>query len=137
MPLLTRLLIKTSFVYLFLGLMLGILLVIQREGLPSAAGLFPIYFHLLAIGWLSSLIFGIGYWMFPNFSLEKPRGCETLGWAVFILMNAGLLPRAVAEPLSRRYPGGVRGWLLLVSAVLQWMAGLSFVINSWGRIKER
>jgi hypothetical protein len=78
MPLLTRLLIKTSFVYLFLGLLLGILLVIQPAVLPAAAGLFPVYFHLLAIGWLSSLIFGIGYWMFPKFSLEKPRGSELL-----------------------------------------------------------
>jgi hypothetical protein len=29
------------------------------------------------------------------------------------------------------------GWLLVTSAILQWLAGMFFFANTWGRIKEK
>jgi hypothetical protein len=28
-------------------------------------------------------------------------------------------------------------WMLAASAAFQWLAGILFVINTWGRVKER
>ena len=75
MPLLTRTFIKTAMIDFALALVLGILLT-----LGISNGLFPVYIHLLVFGWLTQLIFGVVFWMFPKFSVEKPRGSETLGW---------------------------------------------------------
>ena len=75
MPLLTRIFIKTAMIYLALALVLGILL---ASGVTN--GLFPVYIHLLVFGWLTQLIFGVVFWMFPKYSVEKPRGSEALGW---------------------------------------------------------
>ena len=60
MPLLTRWVIKTSFVYLGIALAIGILLAGQSLWhLPVViAALFPDYIHLLVVGWLTLLIFG-------------------------------------------------------------------------------
>ena len=82
MPSLTRYFVKTSLVYLALGLLVGLALALQDVfSLPvSLSGLFPVYLHLLVIGWLSQLIFGIAFWMFPKYSREMPRGNESLGW---------------------------------------------------------
>jgi hypothetical protein len=53
------------------------------------------------------------------------------------LLNLGLLQRAVAEPLNALRPAPAWGWLVALSAVLQWLAGLAFAANSWPRVKER
>jgi hypothetical protein len=100
-------------------------------------GLFPIYIHLLVFGWLTQLIFGVAFWMFPKFSVEKPRRSETLGWWTYALLNIGLLLRAIGEPIQSTQPGPISGWILVFSAVIQFLAGLLFVVNSWGRVKER
>jgi len=139
MPLLTRYFIKTSLVYLVLTLLVSVLLDVNDVfDVPlSLAGTFPVYIHLLAIGWLTQLIFGVAYWMFPVFSREKPRASENLGWLTYGLLNLGLVLRAVAEPWQVQNPNMGSAWLLILSATLQWLAGLMFVINTWSRVKEK
>jgi uncharacterized membrane protein HdeD (DUF308 family) len=100
-------------------------------------GLFPVYIHLFVLGWLTQLIFGVVFWMFPKHSAEKPRGSEILGWWTYILLNTGLLLRAVAEPVNSIQPNPFSGWTLVLSAIIQFLAGLLFVVNSWGRVKEK
>jgi hypothetical protein len=132
MPTLTRWFVKTSLAYFVLALLVGILLTFDSVG-----GLFPVYLHLLVFGWLTQLIFGIVFWMFPKFSREKPHRSEGLGWVTYIFLNSGLILRALAEPLQTKQPAPLWGWLLVISAVMQWLSGLAFVVNTWGRVKER
>jgi hypothetical protein len=132
MPLITRLFVKTAMVCFALALVLGIAL-----ALGATNGLFPIYIHLLVFGWLTQLVFGVVFWMFPKFTAEKPRGSETLGWWTYVLLNLGLLLRAIAEPINSNQPNPFSGWMLVLSAILQFLAGLLFVVNSWGRVKEK
>ena len=132
MPLLTRTFIKTAMIDFTVALILGILL-----ALGITNGLFPVYIHLLVFGWLTQLIFGVVFWMFPKFSAEKPRGSEPLGWWTYALLNIGLLLRAIAEPIQSTQPNPLSGWMLVISAILQFLAGLLFVVNSWGRVKEK
>jgi hypothetical protein len=97
----------------------------------------PIYFHLLMVGWVTQLIFGVALWMFPKFSAAQPRGNERLGWATFWLLNVGLLLRVIGEPLVVLQPETAAGLLVALSAVLQWLAGMGFVLNTWPRVRER
>jgi hypothetical protein len=132
MPLLTRTFVKTAMICLALALMLGILL-----ALGVTNWLFPVYIHLLVFGWLTQLIFGVAFWMFPKYSVEKPRGSETLGWWTYALLNIGLFLRAIAEPIQSTQPIPLSTWMLVVSAILQFLSGLLFTVNSWGRVKEK
>jgi hypothetical protein len=139
MPLLTRWFIKTSLLFFILALSIGLLMALQgliKVNFPFGA-LFPVYIHLLALGWISELIFGVVFWMFPKASREKPRGSEGLGWASYGLLNAGLLLRAISEPAVTLRPGSGWGWLLASAALLQWLGGMAFVLNTWGRVKEK
>lgn len=101
------------------------------------ANLTPVYFHLLMVGWVTQFILGVALWMLPKYSMEKPRGNETLSWATYILLNVGLLVRVIAEPLNAQFPGTLWGWMLVLSAFLQWLAGLLFVANAWRRVKGK
>jgi hypothetical protein len=137
MPTLTRWFIKSSLVYFVAALVIAVLLALQAPlNLPSAMGsLMPVYFHLFMVGWIAQFIFGVIYWMFPKFSKEKPRGSEGLAWATYGLINVGLILRAIGEPVNALQPQAGFGWLLALSAILQWLGGMAFVLNTWGRVK--
>lgn len=139
MPAVTRWYVKTSFVYLVAGLLLGALLVaVPALGLPTEiTALSPLFFHFLMVGWVTQLIFGVVYWMFPKVSRENPRGNPRLAWGTYLSLNAGLVLRAVGEPFATLT--GSDGWalILVVSATLQWVAGMAFVASAWARVKER
>ena len=135
MPKLTRWFIKSGFICLIIALSIGVLIksqIIQIAGLLSAAT--PVYFHLFMVGWVTQLIFGVSFWMFPRFSRDKPRGSLLLGWSCFWLLNVGLFLRMIGEPLNHTYQNEF-GWMLLISAVLQWLAGMFYIFNTWLRIK--
>lgn len=139
MPKLTRWFLKLSLVSFILAVLLGMLLAARALlNLPGfISTLSPVYFHLFMFGWVTQLIFGIVFWMFPKYSRVKPRGSDSLGWVVFWLLNAGLAMRVIAEPAQVLNPSPLWGWVLATSAVLQWLAGMFFVVNTWGRVKER
>lgn len=135
MPILTRWFLKAALVYLILALCAGILLALPGDTLIS--GLFPVYIHTLAFGWLTQLIFGVALWMFPKYSSAQPRGHEWLGWVTFILLNIGLTLRVIFEPLHGMRPSTFSSWMLVIAAMLQWLSGLAFVANTWSRVKEK
>jgi hypothetical protein len=139
MPPLTRWYIKSSLIFLVSAFLVRLLQTLgsQLEISALASALGPVYFHMFLVGWITQLIFGVVFWMFPKYTMQKPRGSETLGWATFGLLNLGLILRIVAEPLHTLNPGAGWGWPLAFSAILQWLAGLGFVLNTWIRVKEK
>ncbi len=139
MPPLTRWFVKAALLYLVAALAVGAALAAPGTLNLSPAGgaLAPVYFHLFMVGWVTQLIFGVSLWMFPRHSKEKPRGSEAAALATFVALNAGMLLRAVAEPMRALTPGAGWSWLLVLSAGLQWLAGLLYVVNIWDRVKER
>jgi heme/copper-type cytochrome/quinol oxidase subunit 1 len=139
MPRLTRYFIKTALIYLVASLLIGTLVAARAAfDLPSElAALTPVYFHLFMVGWVTQLIFGMLFWMLPRESKERPRGDERLAWAAYILINVGLLLRAISEPLVTLQPDLGAGWLLALSAGLQLIGGWAFIGNAWPRVRER
>ncbi|HRJ42679.1 MAG: hypothetical protein KJZ86_20410 [Caldilineaceae bacterium] len=139
MPYLTRLFIKSALAYFLAALLAGLLLAARPvlDLPPIVSGLGPVYFHLLMVGWVTQLILGVAHWMFPKFSQTQPRGREWLTWTIYGLLNGGLLLRILAEPARTVSAAPVWGWLLALSALLQWLAGMAFVAQLWPRVKER
>lgn len=138
MPRLTRWFIKTAFLYFVAALTLGVAVVADiGAGSVAVAALRPVFLHLFVLGWVTQMIFGVAFWMFPRASRERPRGSEMIVLATYITLNLGLLLRAAAEPAHAVSGGRASGSLLVASAALQWTAGLLFVIHIWGRVKER
>src|SRR5690606_37993876 len=76
MPTLARLFIKTALVYLGAALLVGVVMAGGSfVGFGGAYGmLWPVYLHLFVVGWLTELIFGVAYWLFPRHSRERPHG---------------------------------------------------------------
>lgn len=135
MPTLARWYIKTALLYLSAALLLGVGIAAAPlvPGLWTSAGLWPTYVHLFTMGWLTQLIFGVAYWLFPRVSRERPYGRKRMAWWAYGLLNGGLLLRAFAEPAA--WAG--RSWMLAGSAALQWIATILFVLYLWQRVRTK
>ncbi|MFU8806423.1 MAG: hypothetical protein ACNA8W_21605, partial [Bradymonadaceae bacterium] len=91
----------------------------------------PAVLHLFMMGWVTQIIFGVALWLFPRpKGKKKPKKVTPLEWICFITLNVGLLLRFAAEPYATAYPG-----VLVVSAVLQWVAGMAFIVAIWPRVR--
>ena len=129
MPTVTRWALKTALGWAAAAMLVGVLL--AWPGAPALP--YPTYLHLLTVGWLSNLIFGVAHWMFPRASAERPRGDERFAWAGWGLLNAGLILRIAAEGAL----GAQHSPALLLSALLQLLAVWSWVVHLWPRVKVR
>jgi hypothetical protein len=138
-PPLTRWFIKSALVYLVVSLLIGVALAAQGTiALPAAVGaLMPVYVHLFMVGWVTQIIFGVAYWMFPRVSTDGAHGSERLALVTYVTLNVGLIARAIGEPMLALHPAPAWTVLLIVSAVLQWLGALAFAATTWRRVKGR
>lgn len=135
MPTASRWLIKTALVYLALALGFGVYRVGQGVGLlpGSATTLWLPQLHFLTVGWITQLIFGVAYWLFPR-SREEDWG-QPVMWTAYATLNLGLILRLGCEPVL--LPEAVRTGGLVASAVLQWIASLLLVGHFWRRVRTK
>lgn len=81
--------------------------------------------HAQLYGWVGLFIMGVAYFSVPKF-MQARMSTLAPAWSVFGLMLAGILLRAIAQPLAAQ---AAFGWLLLASAVLELMAVILFVTD--------
>lgn len=135
---LTRLMGKTSLVYLFIGFILGgILLIGEAIGATWGSAWGEVHAHILFVGWFVQFAIGIAYWLLPRRKTpEQPYGYNVnLAYAAYILINGGLALRILGEPLyfSGILQGAVVVISLSVSGVLQAAAGVIWAYQLWSR----
>ena len=148
MPTTTRIVVKASILYLILGAALGALLLINGWlplG-PAITYVKPAHVQFLVVGWLTQLILGVAWWLFPPMAFrlrgqgyphgQAQRGSEPLFWVTFALLNAGVLLYALAEPLYTRTGAGLFGGLVALAGLCLFAAALTFVVNLWGRVRK-
>ena len=136
MPDEARYMIKTALGWLCLALVAGVATAAwgtPRGWWPGVA-MYPTLLHLVTVGWLTQLIFGVAYWLFPRWSRESPHGPHQVVRAVYVLLNVGLVLRVIAEPFTGL---GFRMKILLASSVLQAIAAVAFAAYMWKRVKVK
>lgn len=140
MPKFVRFYIKTALIFFLLSLLIGILMIARPLfDLPSyVSSSFPTYLHLFMVGWITQLIFGVSIWMFPAPDHGGRYGNENVIWAIYWTLNVGLVFRFLGEPGKLLLRASlIVNWLLVLSAVLQWTAGLLYAYHIWGRVKGK
>ncbi len=151
MPPTTRVSVKAAFVYFCLGSALGALLLVNRWVTlwPGLAALRSSHIVFVVDGWVTQLILGVGWWLLPPLQIglkpddanwrrhgQTQRGSEPLFWAIIGLLNAGILLKAIGEPLFEWTGVGVFEVLAGVSPFLLLAAAIGFVAIMWGRVRE-
>lgn len=143
MPKISRVFVLTSLAYLAVAMVAGILLaglgaadgglsVSGSGSLGSVALLRPAWIHLITVGWLTQLIFGVALWLFPRPEGHSDPGGADL-WLCYAALNAGLLLRVASEAGPAV---GVSVGFLPLSATLQFVAVIVFVFHVWPRVRR-
>ena len=135
MPTVSRAFVKVSIVWLFAALFVGMFMTFGDVAMIPA--LLPTHLHMFVVGWVTHMIIGVAIWLFPKASKERPRGSDALSWAALAGLSLGLLLRAIAEPARLFWPADAWNTALVISAIMQWLGGLAFVVNTWPRVKGK
>ena len=138
MPPLVRRYIKTSFLFLVAGLLIGGYILVAE----FAVGRYPsrlfitAHVHLLLVGFMLMIVMGVATWMFPRPGRDDARYRPALAEAVYWIMTLGTALRAISEVAA-----GVAGGDALLRAVIvlggsaQLVGALLFVVNMWWRVR--
>ncbi len=130
---LSTLFIRTSFVYLAISAVLGVLIIF-------GPGYSYMHSHMALLGWVSFFLFGAGYEIIPRFS-GKPLFSEKLGLAQFWLGNIGLIGLSLSYPLMRMYMLKGRDYydaMLVVAlfGLIEMVSVFMFIFNMWKSMKR-
>src|SRR5512144_907347 len=101
MPPLVRRYIKTSFVFLMAGLVLGAYIIVA-EFLAATYPprlLITAHAHLLLVGFMLMIVMGVATWMFPRPARDDTRYRPELAEAVYWVMTLSTAFRAASEVL--------------------------------------
>jgi hypothetical protein len=90
--------------------------------------------HVLLVGFLLTLVFGVATWMFPRPARDDARYHPGLAWLVYWLLTASTAIRALGEVgaavvSSRGSP------LAALGGLGQLVAAIVFVANMWTRVR--
>ena len=83
--------VKASLFYLFIGTAMGLLILLGYRELTAS------HVHLLLIGWVSMIIFGVGYHIIPIFAGAELYSTKMAN-VHFWVQNIGLVGLAAALP---------------------------------------
>jgi len=134
---LPRRFIKTAFVFLILGLLLGGWMLLRRElyGEWPHPYLISAHAHLMFVGFVMFMILGVALWLFPKPSRDDPRYRETLIRWVYWLLLTGTLLRFGGELGRSINDMALIAWIVLCGGLLQLVAIVLYVRTMWTRIR--
>jgi hypothetical protein len=134
---LVRRYIKTSFVFLVAGLLLGAYIVVAQfllEAYPSPL-LVTAHAHLLLVGFMLMMVMGVATWLFPRPARDDTRYRPELAEAVYWVMTAATATRALAEvTVGLAGATGLRG-LIALGGLGQLVGAVLFALNMWWRVR--
>jgi len=120
--------VRVSVISLLLGMVLGL----GMASSPAMIAYRPVHTHLLLIGFMSMMIFGVGYHIIPRF-----QGHAIIPWAWatlhFWLSTTGLVLMLSGWILRIRIEGF--DWLLPVGGGLEFLGVLIFLSIMWRGLK--
>jgi cytochrome c oxidase cbb3-type subunit 1 len=113
--------IRCGMMYFLAAMLLGIHMSVAGAVYP----VMPIHVHFNLLGWMSMMVYGVGYHILPRFS-GKPLWSDRLSYAQLYLSNIGLLGMA-AGWWVRSARGDTS--VLLGFSVLEAVSIVFFVLN--------
>ena len=124
--------LRMSILYFVAGAVIGLAMIVW----PGEAGYFvPVHVHLNLLGFMSMMIYGVGYHILPKFSgqqMYSPLIMKVQFW----LSNAGLLGMSISWPLTFQQETAFWESLLLLSALLVLTSVVLFALNMLKTIKS-
>ena len=134
-----RYFIKTSIVFLLMGLVTGLYILFTKNYLNiwPHPELVSAHTHIILSGSVMMMIMGVALWFFPRPEKDDPLYKPGLILASYYLMTISTAARFVSQVLSSLIlPNEILKFFLFVSAIGQIAGLIIFFISMWGRIRS-
>jgi cbb3-type cytochrome oxidase subunit 1 len=116
--------IVMSVVYLGAAAVMGIVMLANQ----NVMGLKFVHSHLNMLGWVSMMIYGVGYHILPRF-MGRTLYSNTIGQVQFYLANGSLLAMLLFYVLNVYNPSDLYRTITVVSGAVQAFAIFLFLYN--------
>jgi len=124
--------LRMSVIYFILGTVIGFGMLLW----PAESGYYtPIHVHLNLLGFMSMMIYGVGYHILPKFSGQLIYSPAIMR-AQFWVSNAGLIGMVLSWPFALRDEASLFSSILIVSAFLSVVGVILFTINILKTVKS-
>ena len=129
--------IKTSFVFLMVGLLLGAYIIVAEFAFDTYPPrlLVTSHAHLLLVGFMLMLVMGVATWMFPRPGRDDTSYRPGLAEAVYWVMTVATALRALAETAVAVTGTLSVRWLIALAGLGQLAGAALFVLNMWRRVR--
>jgi len=134
---LVRRYIKTSFVFLLAGLLLGGWIIVSE----FVFGRYPprlfitAHVHLLLVGFMLMIVMGVATWMFPRPARDDAGYRPSLAEAAYWVMTISTVVRAAAELSAGFSPAPLLRLAIAAGGLGQLVGAGLFVMNMWRRVR--
>jgi cbb3-type cytochrome oxidase subunit 1 len=137
MPPLVRRYVKTSFVFLMTGLMLGAYIIVAEfvAGVSPPRLFITAHVHLLLVGFMLMIVMGVATWMFPRPARDDTRYHPELAETVYWIMTLATAGRAAAELTAPFTMAPALRVVIALGGLGQVIGAVLFVVNMWGRVR--
>jgi cbb3-type cytochrome oxidase subunit 1 len=116
--------IVMSIVYLGISAVLGIIML----GNQNLMAMKFVHSHLNMLGWVSMMIYGVGYHILPRF-MGRPLYSNKIGEAQFYLSNISLVTMLAFYTLNTYNPGDLYRTITVASGAVQAVTIFLFFYN--------
>jgi heme/copper-type cytochrome/quinol oxidase subunit 1 len=134
---LVRRYIKTAIAFLFVGLLIGGGMIVQRElgERPPSEYEVSAHTHTLFVGFVMMMILGVALWLFPRPDKSDTHYRPLLIEAAYWLLTAGTAVRTIGELLRPTLTTSFVRWLVVLCGFAQIAGLLLFIYTRWFRIR--
>lgn len=132
-----RYFIKTSVIFLIVGILTGLYMSISKYllNIGYSQELISAHTHLILVGSVMMMIMGVALWFFPRADKEDKKYNPNLILATFWLMSVSTALRFIFQVSANFFLSENLRILIMVCSILQVVAIILFFYSMWGRIR--
>lgn len=132
-----RYFIKTSIIFLIIGLITGLYMImakyILKIGYPY--NLITAHTHIILIGFVLMMIMGVAIWFFPRAEKDDKKYNPDRILIVYFLISVSTFIRFICEVINGYLNDPITEKIIFISSLGQVLAFIIFFYSIWGRIR--
>lgn len=132
-----RYFIKTSIIFLFVGILTGLHMSVSKYifNFGYSQELISAHTHIILIGSVMMMIMGVALWFFPRAEKDDKKYNPDLILVTYWLMTISTALRFIFQVIANFLISELLRVLIAISSIIQVIAIILFFYSMWGRIR--
>lgn len=132
-----RYFIKTSIVFLIIGILSGLYISISKDffHIPIGTSFISAHVHIILVGSVMMMIMGVALWFFPRAEKEDKKYNPNLILGTYLLITISTALRFIFQIIANFFYVDWINIMVTIFSFFQIIAILLFFYSMWGRIR--